>query len=66
MKLEATKLRKAIHRTCCKKGATCTGCPYRFSCEEQFPYIPSTVRKADLLPCDYKLAPDKLTFIAEV
>lgn len=64
--LEATMIRKEVYNACVAHGDTCTGCPFRYSCEEHFPYIPRDVRDNDLIPADYSLSNDGTMFIAEV
>lgn len=56
MRLEATPKRKKIWRRCCE--GECAGCPYKYSCEEDFPYT-----RDDCLPCDYHLTPDGKAFV---
>lgn len=57
--LEATMARKKVYNACVAQGDTCTGCPFRYSCEEYFPYT----RENDLIPSDYALTDDGTTFV---
>ncbi len=67
MTLEATEARKAVHAACIAcTGINCVGCPYKYSCEEHFPYVERSVSQYDVLPCDYVLSDDGTVFIAEV
>ena len=54
VKLEATPERREVYERC-KKGE-CTGCPYKYRCEEPFP--PETPWKRFTLPTDYRLEGD--------
>ncbi len=67
MTLEATEARKAVHVACIAcTGVNCAGCPYKYSCEEHFPYVERPANQYDVLPCDYVLSDDGLYFVAEV
>ena len=54
MTLEATTTRIDIWNACRSHDDHCTNCPYRFTCEEQFPYIGDS-RRNDAVPADYDL-----------
>jgi hypothetical protein len=66
MTLEATQTRKAVYSACKAHDDRCTGCPFRYSCEEHFPEIDREVAVNDLIPADYILSDDGSMFIAEV
>lgn len=51
VRLKATPERLEVYERC-KKG-DCTGCPYKYRCEEPFP--PETPWKRFTLPTDYRL-----------
>lgn len=66
MTLEATQERMDVWNAC--KGCNdwkCTGCPFRYTCEQIFPYIGRDQGANDYLPCDYRLSEDGTMFVVE-
>ena len=66
MKLEATQTRKEVYNACRTHDEHCTGCPFRYACEDHFPEIDHRVAANDLIPADYSLTLDGQYFVAEV
>ena len=61
--LEATEIRKDIWNTCKRMGDECKGCPYRYTCEDYFPFIGHLLSWQDCIPADYVLNEDGTMFI---
>lgn len=63
--LEATQERKDCWEACTRvSDLKCTGCPFRYTCEQIFPYEEDR-SLPDYLPCDYSLTGDGLMFIVK-
>ena len=64
--LEATQERKDCWEACTKIPASdyCVGCPFRYTCENIFPYEEDR-NLPDYLPCDYVLTDDGSMFIVK-
>lgn len=66
VKLKATEIRKNIYDACAASGDECRHCPFRYKCEEHFPYVGQGTTNNDLIPVDYELSKDGKMFVAEV
>lgn len=63
MKLEATEIRRMVYAACTSsKTDNCDGCPYRFTCEEHFPYMTRDNGSEDYLPYEYALNEEENVF----
>lgn len=66
IKLETTPERLAVREAC--EGChdwSCTGCMYRYTCEELFP-VTSDAAHRDAMPSEYQLTDDGLYLTAGV
>lgn len=64
--LAVTEIRKAIWTKCKSMDKNCKGCPYKYICEDYFPYISPQIAQHDYIPADYVLNEDGTQFIPSV
>lgn len=63
--LKVTAVRMDIWTICKQHDDSCTGCPYKYKCEEHFPSTGHGLEYKDYLPTDYELNEDKTLFIVK-